>query len=173
MIKRAVVPGTFDPITCGHLDVIERAAGIFDELVVGVAASEHKNGVGTLFTLEERIGLVRAATAHLPHVQVDGVSGLLVDFVRAHGAAAVVKGLRALTDFEHEFQMAALNWRMDADFETLFIMAAPEYMFLSSSAVKEVARLGGRLDGLVPPQVLEPLGNRFATDGTEVLSFTG
>ena len=165
MIRKAVIPGTFDPLTSGHLDVIERADSLFDELVIAVAASELKRGHGPLFTLEERCALARDAVAHIAQVTVLPFDTMLIDFVREQGAVAIVKGLRALTDFEHEFQMAAINWRLDARIETLFIMASPEYMYLSSSAVKEIAALGGPVAGLVPGNVEEPLRAKFAGSG--------
>ena len=133
-MKRALTPGTFDPITYGHLDVITRASQLFDEVVVAVAASSGKN---PLFTLDERVELARAATAHLDNVRVEPFTGLLVDFAASLEATAVVKGLRAITDFEYEFQMAALNYHLKQSLETLFIMSHPEYMYLSSSIVRE------------------------------------
>ena len=160
-MKRAIVPGTFDPMTSGHLDVIERAAGLFDEIVVGVAFSKGKNG-GPLFTAEERVGFVETATAHLPNVSVRAFDTLLIDFAHEVGASVAVKGLRAMTDFEREFQMAALNWRLDSKVETMFIMAIPEYMFLSSSAVKEIARHGGSVRGLVPDVVCDALERKLS-----------
>jgi len=157
----AIVPGTFDPITSGHLDIIERAAHLFDEVVVGVAASEHKNGTGPLFSADLRVGFIQEATAHLSNVKVVSFDMLLIDFVRAQKGDVIVKGLRAMTDFEHEFQMAALNGRMNSEVETLFIMSAPEFMYLSSSAVKEIAALGGSVNGLVPVCVEKALRNGF------------
>ena len=158
----AIVPGTFDPITSGHLDIIERAAHLFDEVVVGVAASEHKNGTGPLFPAATRVALIEEACAHIPQVRVVAFDTLLIDFVIAQKGSVIVKGLRVLTDFEHEFQMAALNGRMGADVETLFIMSAPEFMYLSSSAVKEIAALGGSVTTLVPPGVEKALRNSFS-----------
>ncbi|MCL2679851.1 MAG: pantetheine-phosphate adenylyltransferase [Coriobacteriia bacterium] len=160
-MKKAVIPGTFDPITSGHLEIIERACALFDEIIVGVAASAAKRGCGTLFTLEERCELARGATAHLKKVQIIPFEGMLVEFVHRQGDAAIVKGLRAMTDFENEFQMAAINWRLDAKVETIFIMSSPDHMYLSSSAVKEIASLQGPLGGLVPPNVKEPLRLKF------------
>ena len=159
-MKRCIVPGTFDPVTSGHLDIIERAAVLFDELIVGVAYSKTKNG-GPLFTAEERVALIEQATSHLPTVSVRAFDTLLVDFAHEVGASVAVKGLRAMTDFEREFQMAGLNWRLDSHVETMFIMAIPEYMFLSSSAVKEIARHGGSVRGLVPDVVCEALERKL------------
>ena len=157
-MKKALTPGTVDPITYGHLDVIARAAQLMDEIVVGVAASP---GKGPLFSLEERTELARAATAHMPNVRVEPFDGLLVDFARSIGAQVIVKGLRAVTDFEYEFQMAALNYQLSNDLETVFIMSPPQYMYLSSSIVREVSRLGGDVSSLVPPCVQEALAARF------------
>ena len=160
-MKRGIVPGTFDPITSGHLDIIERAAGLLDEIVVGVALSPDKGG-GPLFTAGERVALIEAATAHLSNVSVRGFDTLLVNFADEVGASVIIKGLRAMTDFEREFQMAALNWRLDSHVETMFIMAIPEYMYLSSSAVKEIARHGGSVKGLVPDAVYEVLPQKLS-----------
>jgi len=160
-VKRGIVPGTFDPVTSGHLDIIERAAALFDELVVGVAFSKQKNG-GPLFSAEERVAFIEQATSHLPNVSVRAFDTLLIDFAHEVGASVAVKGLRAMTDFEREFQMAALNWRLDSKVETMFIMAIPEYMFLSSSAVKEIARHGGSVRGLVPDVVCDALERRLS-----------
>jgi pantetheine-phosphate adenylyltransferase len=159
-VKRSIVPGTFDPVTSGHLDIIERASGLFDEIVVGVAFSKGKNG-GPLFTVEERVRFIEKATEHLPNVSVCAFDTLLIDFAHEVGASVAVKGLRAMTDFEREFQMAALNWRLDSKVETMFIMAIPEYMFLSSSAVKEIARHGGSVRGLVPEVVCDALERKM------------
>ena len=159
-MKRGVCPGTFDPITSGHLDIIERAAGLLDELIVGVALSPDKGG-GPLFGIEDRVAFVEEATAHLSNVSVRPFDTLLVDFAERESATAIIKGLRAMTDFEREFQMAALNWRLDSKVETMFIMAIPEYMYLSSSAVKEIARHGGSVRGLVPQHVAAALERTF------------
>lgn len=158
-MKRALTPGTFDPITSGHLDVITRAAQLVDEVVVAVAASPKKR---PLFTLEERTDLVRQATAHLPNVRVEPFDELLVTFAEKMGATVVVKGLRAITDFEYEFQMTALNYQLDKELETLFIMSTPQHMYLSSSIVREIASLGGDVSQFVPPCVNEALVKRYA-----------
>lgn len=160
-MKRGIVPGTFDPLTSGHLDIIERAAGLLDEIVVGVALSADKGG-GPLFSEEERVQFIEAATSHLSNVSVRAFDTLLVDFADEVDASVIIKGLRAMTDFEREFQMAALNWRLDSKIETMFIMAIPEYMFLSSSAVKEIARHGGSVRGLVPEVVVEALSRKLS-----------
>ncbi|MGB4593164.1 MAG: pantetheine-phosphate adenylyltransferase [Coriobacteriia bacterium] len=159
-MKRAMCPGTFDPITSGHLDIIERASGLFEEVVVAVALSPDKGG-GPLFTAEERCQLIREATRHLPNVTVRPFDTLLVDFAQKMAAHVIIKGLRAVTDFEHEFQMAQLNYRLDEDIETMFIMSIPEFAYLSSSAVKEIARHGGDVRGLVPDAVCEALAARL------------
>ena len=159
-MKRAVCPGTFDPMTNGHLDIIERASGVFDEVVVAVAASPDKGG-GPLFTIDERVEMVREATSGFPNVSVRPFDSLLVDLARQVGATIIVKGLRAVTDFEREFQMAQLNYRIDDEIETMFIVAIPEYMYLSSSAVKEIAGHGGVVEGLVPTNVNERLVDRL------------
>jgi pantetheine-phosphate adenylyltransferase len=160
-VKRGIVPGTFDPVTSGHLDIIERAAALFDDLVVGVALSPEK-GHGPLFTPEERVALIEEATSHLSNVSVRAFDTLLVDFAEEVGASVICKGLRAMTDFEREFQMAALNWRLDREVETMFIMAIPEYMYLSSSAVKEIASHGGSVRGLVPDVVCDALSRKLS-----------
>lgn len=159
-MKRAVCPGTFDPMTNGHLDIIERAAAIFDEVIVAVALSPDKGG-GPLFTLEERVAQVGEAVSHVPNVSVLPFDSLLVDLARQVGATVIVKGLRAVTDFEREFQMAQLNYRIDHEVETMFIVAIPQYMYLSSSAVKEIAGHGGSVEGLVPPNVNDRLVERL------------
>lgn len=158
-MKRALTPGTFDPITSGHLDVITRAAQLVDEVVVAVAASQKKN---PLFTLEERAALVRQATAHLPNVRVEPFDELLVTFAEKMDATVVVKGLRAITDFEYEFQMTAMNYQLSPELETLFIMSPPQYMYLSSSVVREIASLHGDLEQFVPPCVKEALERKFS-----------
>lgn len=158
-MKRALTPGTFDPITSGHLDVIARASQLVDEVVVAVADSQKK---GPLFTLEERVELVRQATAHLSNVRVEPFKGLLVDFAKELDATVVVKGLRAITDFEYEFQMTAMNYQLSPQLETLFIMSPPQYMYLSSSIVREISKMGGDIEQFVPPCVYEALKKKYA-----------
>jgi pantetheine-phosphate adenylyltransferase len=147
-------------MTSGHLDIIRRAAGIFDEVIVAVAASPDKGG-GPLFSIGERVEMVGHATADLANVSVRPFDSLLVDLARQVGATVIVKGLRAVTDFEREFQMAQLNYRIDDEIETMFIVAIPEFMYLSSSAVKEIAEHGGVVEGLVPANVNERLVERL------------
>lgn len=158
-MKRALTPGTFDPITSGHLDIITRAAQLFDEVIVCVAASAGKH---PLFTLKERTQLAREVTSHLPNVRVEPFCGMLVDFARQMDAQVVIKGLRAITDFEYEFQMSALNEQLDSDVETMFIMSPPQYMYLSSSVVREIASLHGDVSKFVPPVVADALHEKFA-----------
>ena len=160
-MKIALVPGTFDPITNGHLDVVARASQLFDHVIVAVAASEKKR---PLFTLEQRVALAREATASIDNVSVEGFDELLTTFAKRKGAHVVVKGLRAITDFEYEFQMTAMNYQMDTSIETLFVMSLPEYMYLSSSIVRELASLHGDYDRFVPSCVKVALERRFADE---------
>ncbi|MDR2108008.1 MAG: pantetheine-phosphate adenylyltransferase [Coriobacteriales bacterium] len=159
-MTRALVPGTYDPVTIGHIDVIERSAQIFDEVIVGVAASP-KKGAGPLFNVDERVAFLRDATRALANCQVRPFSTLLVDFAEEVAATAIVKGLRAVTDFELEFQQAELNFQLNPALETLFIMANPGNMYLSSSMVKEIAALGGDVSTWVTPLVQNALRERF------------
>lgn len=159
MPRRAITPGTFDPITNGHLDIICRAATMMDEVIVAVAASAGKH---PLFSLEERASLVRQATAHLPNVTVEPFDNLLVEFAQQRNAHVIVKGLRAITDFEYEFQMNALNHQLDYNLETTFIMSPPEFMYLSSSIVRELASLHADFEQFVPPCAAEALKQKFA-----------
>jgi len=158
-MKKALVPGTFDPITNGHLDVISRAASIFDEVVVAVALSKKKN---TLFPLETRVALVQEAVKEFPNVTAIGFDGLLTDFATEQNAHCVVKGLRAITDFEYEFQMAAMNWQLHRSVETFFIMSPPQYMYLSSSIVRELASMNGDVHKFVPAHVEEALKKAYS-----------
>jgi len=154
----AICPGTFDPITCGHLDVIKRAYGFFDRFIVAVATNPIKV---PLFNLQERVQLLKKATNGLANVEVSAFNTLLVDFATSVGAGAIVKGLRAISDFEYEFQMAQINQAMDENIETFFVMASAEYTFISSSAVREVASYGGSIKGLVPQSVEKELEEMF------------
>jgi pantetheine-phosphate adenylyltransferase len=153
-VRRAVYPGSFDPLTNGHLDVLSRAASIFDEVIIAPAHNSEKR---SSFTLDERIRLIREATRHLPNVEVIAFEGLLVDFAKRTGVAVVVRGLRAVSDFEYEFQMALMNRKLNCALETIFLTPKDEYIFLSSRLVKEVARLGGDVTDFVPPVVAEAL----------------
>jgi len=157
-VRRAVCPGSFDPVTNGHLDIVQRAASLFDEVIVAVGINKSKN---RLFTPDERMDMLRQAVAHLPNVKVDGFSGLLTSFCEEHDIHAIVKGLRAVSDFDYELQMAQMNSSL-ADVETVFVPTSPEYSFLASSLVKEVAAFGGDVSGLVPGFVLERLTQRLA-----------
>ena len=160
-VANALIPGTFDPATAGHLDIIERSSSLFAEVVVAVALNADK-GSGPLFTLDERRSFLEDAVSHLDNVSVRPFDTLLVDFAHEVGARVIVKGLRAVSDFEREFQMAQLNHGLDNDIETMFIMAIPEYAYLSSSAVKEIAGHGGPVAGLVPPVVERALKERLS-----------
>jgi pantetheine-phosphate adenylyltransferase len=148
----AVCPGSYDPVTFGHLDIIGRAANVFDNLIVGVV-NQPVRKKATLFSAEERVAFIEAEVAEHPNVQVKPFDTLLVDFAREHGARAIVKGLRAISDFEYEFEMNQLNRRMAPDIESIYLMSAPQFSFLSSSGVKEVAMFGGDVEGLVPDPV--------------------
>jgi pantetheine-phosphate adenylyltransferase len=153
MIKKVLYAGSFDPITNGHLDLISRAAKLGDHLIVGVIENHSKKA---FFTVEERTGMITAATSHISNVEVDDFSGLLADYVKKNNVDVVVRGLRATMDFEYEIQMAQMNARLyNNDVETIFLMTSPDYSFVSSSIVKEVFMLNGDIKGLVPDKVLE------------------
>lgn len=160
-IERALVPGTFDPVTFGHIDVVRRASRLFPKVTVAVAESLGKNGVGTVFTLDERVDLAKRALRGLENVSVEPFTGLLVDFARQVDAGAVVKGLRAMTDFEYELQQADLNYRLDAELESIFVMSSPQYGYLSSSVVRQIASFGGDVSEFVPACVVTALKERF------------
>ena len=150
MERKALYAGSFDPVTNGHLNIIERAAGMYDSLTVAIAVNPHKTG---FFTIDERAEIARKVTAHIPNVKVDTFEGLLADYVNKNGFIAYVRGLRATTDFENELQMAQMNALLfTGDTETVFLMTDPQYSFISSSLIKEVASLGGSVDELVPPE---------------------
>ncbi|MFJ1755782.1 pantetheine-phosphate adenylyltransferase [Kitasatospora sp. NPDC088134] len=157
-MRRAVCPGSFDPITNGHLDIIERASKLYDVVHVAVLINRNKQG---MFSIDERIGLITETTAHLGNIEVESHSGLLVDFCRERGIPAIIKGLRAAGDFDYELQMAQMNHGLTG-VETLFVPTSPTYSFLSSSLVKEVASLGGDVSHLLPPVVHERLVERIA-----------
>lgn len=157
-VTTAVCPGSFDPVTRGHLDIIERAAEVFPRVVVGVLENPSKK---PLFSLEERVELIRAAVKHLPNVEVTFFSGLLIDFVRKVEGNLIIKGLRAISDFEIELQMAMNNKRMAPEIETMFMMTKNEYSFLSSSMVKEIVRFGGDIRDLVTPEVEQALQRKY------------
>jgi len=149
-MRTAIYPGSFDPLTNGHLDVIQRAAKLFDRVIVAVAKNDSKR---PLFTLAERLALVKTAVSHLPHVEADSFAGLLIEYALARKAQAVVRGLRAVSDFEFEFQLALMNRKLNEKVETIFMMPKDTYTFLSSRIVKEIARLGGDVNAFVPPHV--------------------
>jgi pantetheine-phosphate adenylyltransferase len=155
----ALIPGSFDPVTDGHLDIIERTARQFDEVVV--AAIRNPRKADALFSLEEREAMLVEATAHLSNVRVESFKGLLVEFAVSQGATAIVKGLRAVSDFDYELQMAQMNYRLSG-IETLFMPTAPQHSFLSSSLVREVARYGGDVSSMVPEAVARRLEEKFA-----------
>ena len=157
-MRGVVYPGTFDPITNGHSDIIQRAAALFDQVVVGVAADTSKEPA---FDTARRVELARGVLGHLPNVKVTSFSGLLVSFARDHGIDVVLRGLRAVSDFEYEFQLAGMNRRMAADIETLFLTPAEQYAYISSSLVREIARLGGDVSVFVAPAVQAALRERF------------
>lgn len=160
-MKHAVYPGSFDPVTNGHMDVLTRAARIFDTVTVTVMHNARKSGKH-LFTLEERLEILRAATAHLGNVKVDTFGGLLVEYMRAQGNSVIVRGLRAVSDYEYELQIAHLN-RQLGDVETVFIMAATRWSYVSSSMVREIASYGGDVSKMVPLATDEALRRKFAT----------
>ncbi len=164
MQLKAVCPGSFDPITNGHLDIVERAAQLFPSVVVGVLENPSKR---PLFSLEERVNLIRTAVKHLDNVEVECFSGLLIDFTRRVGSNLIVKGLRAISDFEIEFQMALNNKRMAPQIETIFMMTKNEYSYLSSSMVKEIIQFGGDIHGLVPPVVEAALKKKYGLSAGE------
>ncbi len=158
-MRTAIYPGSFDPLTNGHLDVIQRATKLFDKVIVAVAKSESKQ---PLFDLEERVEMVAAAVRHLPDVEADSFDGLLVEYADSRGAQAVVRGLRAVSDFEFEFQLALMNRKLNERVETIFMMPKDTYTFLSSRIVKEIARLGGDVSSFVPAHVQAALKDKLS-----------
>ena len=158
-----VYPGSFDPLTNGHLDIIRRASKLFDHLIVAVLVNTSKKNA--IFTMEERVALIRKCTDQMPNVEVKMFDGLLVDFVNQHHAVAIVKGLRAVSDYEYELQMAALNKHIDKNVETIFLMADIQHSFLSSSIVKELAKHGGDIHGLVPGEIVDDIEAKMMHKG--------
>ncbi len=156
----ALCPGTFDPVTYGHLDVIRRASAMFDEVIVSVVNLPWRKGK-TLFAAEERVAFLEHATAELPNITIATFSNLLVEFARERGAVAVVKGLRAISDFEYELEMNQLNRRQAPEIESMYLMSSPKYSFISSSGVKELATFGGEIGDLVPEEVAQQLKERL------------
>lgn len=155
----ALIPGSFDPVTNGHLDIVERTAKKFDHVLVAVAANSRK--AAPLFTVDERVAMLEEVTAYLPNVRAKALRGLLADFALEHDVTAIVKGLRAVSDFDYELQMAQLNHRLSG-VDTLFMPTAPEHSFLSATLVREVASFGGDVSSMVPPVVAQRLKERFA-----------
>lgn len=154
----AVYPGSFDPVTYGHLDIVERGAKIFDKVIVAIGQNRAKK---TMFTVEERIELLKGVTSHLPNVEVDAFNGLLVDYMKSKNSNTIIKGLRAVSDFEYEMQMALINKNLDDSIETFFMMTNNKYSFLSSSIVKDIAKYGADVSDLVPQLVQEALRKKF------------
>lgn len=157
-MKVAVYPGSFDPITNGHLDIIERSAKIFDEVIVAVLVNPNKEG---LFTPEERVEMIKKVTCGLTNVKVTSFNGLLVDFMKDVNSNIIIKGLRAVSDFEYEFQMSLMNKQLDPNVETVFMMTSGKYSYLSSTAVKQVAQFNGCISGLVPEMIIGAIQNRI------------
>ncbi len=164
-MRTVIYPGSFDPLTNGHLDLVERAVKLFDHVIVAVAQSDSKH---PLFTLGERFELVAQAVKHMPNVSADSFDGLLIDYVEKRGGHAVLRGLRALSDFEFEFQLALMNRKLNERVETIFMMPKEAYTFLSSRIVKEIARLGGDISSFVPPHVKVALEEKLASLATNV-----
>lgn len=158
-MRTVIYPGSFDPLTNGHLDLIQRATKLFDRVIVAVARSESKH---PLFTLEEREQMVRHAVGHWPHVEADAFEGLLIKYVERRSAQAVIRGLRAISDFEFEFQLALMNRKLNESIETIFMMPKDTYTFLSSRIVKEIASLGGDVSAFVPAHVRTALAGKFS-----------
>ncbi len=157
-MRIGVCPGSFDPVTNGHVDIFERASKLVDKLIVLIAENPNKN---YLFTLEERAKLIRQSVSHIPNIEVDFGEGLLNDYVKSRDSHIIIRGLRALSDFEYEFQRALFSKFLDDDIETVFIMTNNKYSFVSSTGIRELAKFGGKLEGLVPPIVKEALESKF------------
>jgi len=162
-VKRAIYPGSFDPITNGHLDVVNRALEVFDRLTVAVAVNPKKTG---FFTYDERVDLIREVAGDRPEIEVVTFQGLLVDYCREHGITSVIRGLRAVSDFDYEFQMHTMNKRLNPALDTLFMMTSEEYFYLSSNLVREVSAFGGDVSGLVDPRVEARIKRKLAESTT-------
>ncbi len=154
----AIYPGSFDPITNGHLDIITRGAKVYDKLIVAVLVNMDKN---CLFSIEERVDLIKRVTKNIENVEVLSFDGLLVDFAKMHNSKVILKGLRTMSDFEYEFQMALMNSKLDSNIETVFMMTSSEFSYVSSSSVKQVAKFGGNINGLVPDELISELMEKF------------
>lgn len=157
-MRIGVYPGSFDPPTMGHLDIIRRAAGLFDKLIVSPMVNGAKK---SNFTMQEKTDFLEKITADIPNVEVESFGGLLADYIRERGACAIVKGLRAVSDFEYEFQMALANKKLNEELDTVFLMTSQEYLFLSSTIVRDIARHGGDITGLVPEEIREDVANKL------------
>jgi pantetheine-phosphate adenylyltransferase len=158
MARVAIYPGSFDPVTNGHLDIVKRGLKLFDKIIVTIL---YNPGKETLFSVEERLGMLRESMKSLSHIEIDRYDGLLVDYAAKRKAQAILRGMRAVSDFEYEFQMALMNRRLDREIQTVFLMTGLRWIFTSSSIIKEAARFGGNIEGMVPPNVLEKLKIKF------------
>ena len=163
-LRIGVCPGSFDPVTNGHVDIFERGSRLVDKLIIAVSSNPNKN---SLFTMEERVEMIRNAVKHIPNVEIDCTGGLLIDYVKSKNASIIIRGLRALSDFEYEFQRALFAKYLDDDIETVFIMTNNKYSFVSSTGIRELAKFAGKLDGLVPDDVKVKLEKRFNIDGNK------
>ncbi|MBP6922544.1 MAG: pantetheine-phosphate adenylyltransferase [Veillonella sp.] len=159
-MRIGVCPGSFDPVTNGHIDIFERGSKLVDKLVIAVSSNPNKH---SLFTMEERVQLIKNSVSHIPNVEIDCTSELLNDYVKSKDSRIIIRGLRALSDFEYEFQRALFSKYLDDDIETVFIMTNNKYSFVSSTGIRELAKFGGKLDGLVPDEVKAKLEERFSS----------